>query len=252
MPGMFDSYRPAWMNTPVNKPAWGAPPVGGDLNTGFNMADIRARLQGTQKSFLNTQNKMIDRTTQRGKEQGRSDMISSGLAGTTAVGGMNAAVAESAGMQKADLASRAQMQTDQLSLQYAALAQQAFDSMANRQLQAATSGGRGGGGGAGGGGAGEAAEQLMKRPSVGGGAIYGKNYAASKAEELRRLRGESGPYEPQMGPMTTGEGSEKFGMSYEQWWNNLTGSDRVKRRLTGADYASGKGLKAFEAEMANR
>lgn len=216
----------------------GMPKQGGDLNVsgGFNMADIRAKLQGTQKTFLDTQNKMIDRNADRAGEQGLSDMISSGLAGTTAVGGMRAAVGESAGFQKADLASRAQMQTDQLALQYATLASQNLNAASNREFAGGggIGGGSGGGGGgpSSGGGASGAAEQLMSRPQVGGGAFYGKDYGAAKDAELARLRGETQAPQTEFGPTLTGAGSESSGMSYKQWWGSLSDSEKKRLNLT--------------------
>lgn len=155
----------------VNAKLAGMPKQGGDISTGggFDMADIRAKLQGTQKGFLDAQNMMIDRNADRAGEQGLSDMISSGLAGTTAVGGMRAAVAESAGMQKADIASRAQMQTDQLALQYASLASQNMNQAANREF--AGGGGTGatgarGAAGAGGSSTDQAANTMMPRREI--------------------------------------------------------------------------------------
>ncbi|KKN79134.1 hypothetical protein LCGC14_0343220 [marine sediment metagenome] len=89
-------------------------------------------LQGSQDAFIKSQNAMIDRNAERGAEQGLSNMISSGLSGTTAVGGMNAAVAETAGLQKANVAAGAQRQTDQLRLGYSQLASSDYNQGQNR------------------------------------------------------------------------------------------------------------------------
>jgi len=89
----------------------------------------------SQEDFIAARSADIDRDTQRGFQQGMSNMMASGLSGTTAVGGMQTGLTEAAVRAKAGVAAEAQQRTDQLQLGYGQLAQQAFEGAANRQTQ---------------------------------------------------------------------------------------------------------------------
>jgi len=98
-------------------------------------AAVPANLQAGQDAYVSAQNANIDVDAKRGFQQGLSNLIGSGLAGTTVVGGMQAGVTEQATRAKAGVAADAQRTTDQLAFNYANLAQQAEESQANRATQ---------------------------------------------------------------------------------------------------------------------
>ena len=100
-----------------------------------SLGSTSAELMKSQEDFIAASNADIDRDTQRGLQQGMSNMISSGLSGTTAVGGMQTGLTEAAVRAKAGVAAEAQNTTNQLQLGYSQLAQQASESAANRDLQ---------------------------------------------------------------------------------------------------------------------
>jgi len=100
-----------------------------------NLGGASADLMKNQEAFIAARSADIDRDTQRGFQQGMSNMIASGLSGTTAVGGMQTGLTEAAVRAKAGVAADAQNRTDQLQMGYAGLAQQASEGAANRQTQ---------------------------------------------------------------------------------------------------------------------
>lgn len=101
----------------------------------IDMDAIRSKLKGQEEEFIAAQTANIDRDAERNLAQGMSNMIGSGLAGTTVVGGMQAGVQEVATRAKGDVAARASAQTEQLAAQYANLQQAASEAAANRAFQ---------------------------------------------------------------------------------------------------------------------
>jgi len=96
----------------------------------------RSALDAASAKWVEGQNADIDKGAERSLSQGMSNMIGSGLAGTTAVGGMTASVGESATRAKGVVAGESAARTEGLALQYAGLAQGASESALNRQFQA--------------------------------------------------------------------------------------------------------------------
>ena len=93
-------------------------------------------LDAASDKWVEGQNADIDRQKEQGLASGMSNMISSGLAGTTVVGGMTAGVNEAATRAKTNVAGQAATRKEGLKLQYANLSQAAADSAANRALSA--------------------------------------------------------------------------------------------------------------------
>jgi len=106
-------------------------PAGPDLDA------IRKRLMGSQEEALASGTKGINRQAFQSSQQGMSDLISKGMSGTTAVGGMEAGIAEGAAGAKTELASNLQARTDDMMFKYTSLAQQASEGKANRETSAA-------------------------------------------------------------------------------------------------------------------
>ena len=95
----------------------------------------RSALDAASAEWVKGQHADIDRGAEQNLAKGMSNMIGSGLAGTTAVGGMTAAVGEAATRAKTNVSGQAKMQTEGLALQYAGLAQGASEGAANRAFQ---------------------------------------------------------------------------------------------------------------------
>ncbi len=126
---------PAPAPPPPPAPAPAPAPAGGVPGSGIDMDKIRQMLVSNQDQFLKDQNAMIDRGANKAVEQGASNLIGSGLAGTSVVGGMTAGVQRNATQAKSNLASRTQMNTDDLLLRYMQLGQGASEGAANRAFQ---------------------------------------------------------------------------------------------------------------------
>ncbi len=128
----------------------------GSSNVLPDFETIKKMLQGSQQTFLDTQGKIIDTQANKAVEQGVSNIIGSGLSGTSVAGGLTAGIQNQATTAKTDLASRTQLGTDRSLLQFLSLLQGASDRSADRMLSADQSrrfaGSGGGGGGARGGG----------------------------------------------------------------------------------------------------
>jgi len=121
--------KPA-MASSASSPAPTTSPVNIDMNK------IRARLKGVEDQYVAQQGANIDRDASRNLSQGMSNMIGSGLAGSTVVGGMQAGVQEVATRAKGDVASQAANRTEGLMAQYTNMAQAAQEAAANRRFQA--------------------------------------------------------------------------------------------------------------------
>jgi len=130
--------KSGYWKKPVTPAASPAPATSPAATPGASAADL-AKLKANQDAYVEAQSANIDVDAQRGFQQGMSNLIGSGLAGTTVVGGMQAGVTEQATRAKADVAAGAQRTTDQLTFNYANLAQQAAESQANRGMQTAES-----------------------------------------------------------------------------------------------------------------
>jgi len=96
----------------------------------------RSALDAASAKWVEGQKADIDVGAERSLSQGMSNMIGSGLAGSTAVGGMTAGVGEAATRAKTAVEGEAAMRTEGLALQYAGLGQAASESALNRQFQA--------------------------------------------------------------------------------------------------------------------
>jgi len=118
---------------PAAKPAGVSPAT--QAQQAPNLDNIRAKLQGASDKWVAGQNANIDRQGEQSLAQGMSNMIGSGLAGTTVVGGMTAGVGESVTRAKGDVAGQAAQRLEDQTLQYAGLAQSASESAAGRDLQ---------------------------------------------------------------------------------------------------------------------
>ncbi|HDZ37969.1 MAG TPA: hypothetical protein ENH62_06755 [Marinobacter sp.] len=145
-------------NSFPTKPTSGISPLSsatGSANSLPDFEEIKKMLMGSQQQFLDTQGGIIDTQANKAVEQGVSNIIGSGLSGTSVAGGLTAGIQNQATQAKTGLASSTQLDTNRLLLQYMGLLQGASDRSADRTLRADQSQRSGGGGsraGSGGGG----------------------------------------------------------------------------------------------------